>query len=263
MEQCVNFPSEHWFLTWNSIPKIPIKHDGRIDIFGHARPQKMYFPYAFSHKVTGQCAYQNKQRGRQDGKKTSCKTGEIKGSPGWVKDELRMIAGSGKKRTSSSDWSRMTPEMGRLLSQDAWCHETWGENDQVSRSISFLCYFFWPWLIVDPLSLPCSAAWESISLHGSILLSPIPKSWKKVPVSLKVRKAETPPTTFPTIFMLGMQYLALHYSTIRCADDREPHFSLDSLMAFPTHFSRITSWHMNTDFSQRLDHFTSLGTFIS
>lgn len=52
MEKCLNFPSEFLFLTWNSIPKLLIKHDDRIDIFRHARPQKIYFPHTFSHKVT-------------------------------------------------------------------------------------------------------------------------------------------------------------------------------------------------------------------
>lgn len=40
----------------NSISKLPIKCDGRTDIFRPVERQKIYFPRTFPHKVTGGCA---------------------------------------------------------------------------------------------------------------------------------------------------------------------------------------------------------------
>lgn len=40
----------------NSISKLPIKCDGRTDIFRPVELQKIYFPRTFPHKVTGGCA---------------------------------------------------------------------------------------------------------------------------------------------------------------------------------------------------------------
>ena len=55
-QQCVNFPSGLGFQTCNSISKLPIKCDGRTDIFRPAGLQNIYFPWTFPHKATGGCA---------------------------------------------------------------------------------------------------------------------------------------------------------------------------------------------------------------
>lgn len=55
-QQCVNFPSGLVFQTCNSISKLPIKRDGRTDIFRPVELQKIYFPRTFPHKVTRGCA---------------------------------------------------------------------------------------------------------------------------------------------------------------------------------------------------------------
>lgn len=88
--------------------------------------------------------HHNKQRGRHNWRESSCKTGEIKGSPGWVKDEPSMIVGQGKRGQPvqiGSGWLQRWVHWG-LSSQDAWCHEIWGQNDWVNRVQILTVLFF-------------------------------------------------------------------------------------------------------------------------
>lgn len=101
----------------------------------------------------------------------------------------------------------------------------------------------------------CSAACISRGLHFTAWQrSPLTYSQglEAGPSELKSRKYRCQLPIFPTIVLLGIQYPALHYCIVRDPEGEEPRFSLESLVALSTNFPRITSWHLNTNFSQRL-----------